>query len=85
MTPERERFFRALAQRMAELGPDPSSFFMETGRGQNVATSLCFDYGSNRDCCTIVDMIPELSYFSVGLLLHAMCVQGRHRPGHRLF
>ena len=72
MTPERERFFRALADRMAELDRI-RLFFMEID-GAKVAASLCFDYGSARLLYNS-GYDPELSYYSVGLLLHAMCVK----------
>ena len=72
MTPERERFFRALARRMAELDR-MRLFFMEL-EGNKVAASLCFDYGSTRLLYNS-GYDPGLSYYSVGLLLHAMCVK----------
>ena len=78
MTPERERFFRALARRMAELDR-MRLFFMEMG-GARVAASLCFDYGSARLLYNS-GYNPELSYYSVGLLLHAMCVKDAIEQG----
>ena len=72
MTPERERFFRALTRRMAELDRI-RLFFMEID-GEQVAASLCFDYGSARLLYNS-GYNPGLSYYSVGLLLHAMCVK----------
>ena len=72
MTPEREHFFRALALRMAELDRI-RLFFMEMD-GATAASSLCFDYGSERLLYNS-GYDPGLSYYSVGLLLHAMCVK----------
>ena len=78
MTPEREGFFRALARRMAELGCI-RLFFMEMD-GAKAAASLCFDYGSARLLYNS-GYDPGLSYYSVGLLLHAMCVKDAIEQG----
>ncbi len=78
MTPEREQFFRALAGRMAELD-QIRLFFMEMD-GATVASSLCFDYGSSRLLYNS-GYDPSLSYYSVGLLLHAMCVKDAIEKG----
>ena len=72
MTPERERFFRALARRMAELD-QIRLFFMEID-GVRAAASLCFDFDQARLLYNS-GYDPSLSYYSVGLLLHAMCVK----------
>ncbi len=72
MTPERERFFRVLARRMAEQDRI-RLFFMEMD-GAMAASSLCFDYGSARLLYNS-GYDPALSYYSVGLILHAMCVK----------
>ena len=72
MTPQRERFFRDLAQRMAELSR-LRLFFMEIN-GQRAAASLCFDYRGARLLYNS-GYDPDLAYYSVGLLLHAMCVK----------
>ena len=82
MTPERERFFRALAGRMAELDRI-RLFFMELD-GQLAASSLCFDYGSQRLLYNS-GYDPGLSYYSVGLLLHAMCVKDAIERGISYF
>lgn len=78
MTPEREKFFRALTRRMAELDRI-RLFFMEMD-GAQVAASLCFDYGSARLLYNS-GYDPSLSYYSVGLLLHAMCVKDAIEQG----
>lgn len=72
MTPERERFFHSVTQRMAQQGL-LKLFFMEID-GQAVATSLCFDYGSSRLLYNS-GYNPEFSYYSVGLLLNALCLR----------
>ncbi len=72
MTPERETFFRSLAARMSELD-SLRLFFMEMN-GALAATSLCFDYRQARLLYNS-GYDPSLSYYSVGLLLHAMCVK----------
>ena len=82
MTPDRERFFRALAERMAELD-HIRLFFMEMD-GQLAASSLCFDYGSTRLLYNS-GYDPGLSYYSVGLLLHAMCVKDAIEQGLSYF
>ncbi len=82
MTPDRERFFRSLAGRMAELDRI-RLFFMELD-GQLAASSLCFDYGSARLLYNS-GYDPGLSYYSVGLLLHAMCVKDAIEQGISYF
>ena len=82
MTPARETFFRAMTQRMAELDRI-RLFFMEMD-GAKAAASLCFDYGSARLLYNS-GYDPELSYYSVGLLLHAMCVKDAIEQGIEYF
>jgi len=72
MTPERERFFYNITQRMAELG-QLQLYFLDMD-GSSVATSLCFDYGGSRLLYNS-GYDPEYGYFSVGLLLNAMCLK----------
>ncbi|MCI0829237.1 MAG: GNAT family N-acetyltransferase [Chloroflexi bacterium] len=72
MTPERERFFHNITQRMAELG-QLQLFFLDMD-GSTVATCLCFDYGGSRLLYNS-GYDPEYGYFSVGLLLNAMCLK----------
>ena len=72
MTPERERFFHQITQRMAQDGR-LRLFFLEM-EGQTVATSLCFDYDSSRLLYNS-GYNPEYSYYSVGLLLDALCLR----------
>ena len=82
MTLEREQFFRALARRMAELDRI-RLFFLELD-GHEAAASLCFDYGGKRLLYNS-GYDPELSYYSVGLLLHAMCVRDAIEQGLTYF
>lgn len=72
MTPGRERFFHNITQRMAELG-QLHLYFLEMN-GATVATSLCFDYGGSRLLYNS-GYDPEYGYYSVGLLLNAMCLK----------
>ncbi len=72
MTPKREQFFHHMAQRMAEEGL-LRLFFMEIDN-QPVATSLCFDYASSRLLYNS-GYNPEYGYYSVGLLLNALCLK----------
>jgi CelD/BcsL family acetyltransferase involved in cellulose biosynthesis len=72
MTPERERFFHNITQRMAELNR-LNLYFLDMN-GVTVATSLCFDYGGSRLLYNS-GYDPEYGYYSVGLLLNAMCLK----------
>ncbi len=72
MTPEREGFFHNVTQRMAELG-QLQLYFLEM-EGKAVATSLCFDYSGSRLLYNS-GYDPEYGYYSVGLLLNAMCLK----------
>jgi CelD/BcsL family acetyltransferase involved in cellulose biosynthesis len=72
MTSERELFFHNITQRMAELN-QLQLYFLDMD-GSTVATSLCFDYGGSRLLYNS-GYDPEYGYFSVGLLLNAMCLK----------
>lgn len=72
MTPEREKFFYNITQRMAELG-QLKLYFLDMD-GSSVATSLCFDYNGTRLLYNS-GYDPEYGYYSVGLLLNAMCLK----------
>ena len=72
MTPEREGFFHRITQRMAQAGM-LRLFFLEL-EGRAVATSLCFDYASSRLLYNS-GYNPDFSYYSVGLLLDALCLK----------
>ena len=78
MTGVRETFFRRITDRMAELGL-LRLFFMEI-EGRPVAASLCFDYASSR---LLYNSGYELEsgYYSVGLLLNALCLRDAIEQG----
>ena len=82
MTPQRERFFYDIARRTAQLGLI-RLFFMEI-RGQLVAASLCFDYGPTRLLYNS-GYDPEFAYYSVGLLLNALCLRDAIDQGQEYF
>ena len=82
MTPERERFFYNITQRMSELGL-LQLYFLEMD-GTTVATSLCFDYGGSRLLYNS-GYDPEYAYYSVGLLLNAMCLKDAIERGLTYF
>jgi len=72
MTSDRESFFRKITACMAEAGLI-KIFFVEIN-GANVASSLCFDYHKSRLLYNS-GYDPEYSYYSVGLLMNALCLQ----------
>jgi len=82
MTPERERFFYNITQRMSELGL-LQLYFLHMD-GVTVATSLCFDYGGSRLLYNS-GYDPEYAYYSVGLLLNAMCLKDAIEQGLTYF
>ncbi len=82
MTPERERFFYQMAERMAQHGL-LKLYFMEID-GQPVATSMCFDYASSRLLYNS-GYNPDFSYYSVGLLLNALCLKDAIEQGMGYF
>ena len=82
MTPERERFFQRVTNRMAQLGL-LKLFFMEID-GRPVATSLCFDYAHTRLLYNS-GYDPDYGYYSVGLLLNALCLREAIEQGLGFF
>ena len=82
MTPKRETFFRRAIGAMARMGT-VRLFFMELG-GQHVASALCFDYGGSRMLYNS-GFNPEYSYYSVGLLLKALCIRDAVEAGLPFF
>ncbi len=82
MTPDREHFFRLVTQRMAQLDR-VRLFFMELN-GETVAASLCFDYASSRLLYNS-GYDPEFTYYSVGLLLNAICLRDAIDQGLEYF
>ena len=82
MTLERELFFQRITQKMAEQEA-LKLFFLEV-EGQAVATSLCFDYASSRLLYNS-GYNPEFGYYSVGLLLNALCLKEAIEQGKAYF
>ena len=82
MTDERERFFHNITSRMAQLGL-LRLYFLEV-EGRPVATSLCFDYASS---CLLYNSgyDPEYGFYSVGLLLNALCLREAIERGIEYF
>jgi CelD/BcsL family acetyltransferase involved in cellulose biosynthesis len=71
-----------MALRTAELDLLRLSF-MELD-GKPVAASICFDYGSSRLLYNSGNN-PEYGYYSVGLLLHALCLREAIEQGKAYF
>ena len=82
MTPRREKFFREMARRTAQLGLI-KLFFMEVN-GKLAASSICFDYGPTRLLYNS-GHDPEFRYYSVGLLLNALCLRDAIDQGKAYF
>ena len=82
LTPERERFFRHMAEEMARADV-LKLFFMELS-GRRVASALCFDYGQTRFLYNS-GYDPEYGALSVGLLLKALCLRDAIEEGKRYF
>ena len=82
MTPKREAFFRSAIGAMARMGT-VRLFFMEL-ESQPVASALCFDYGGSRMLYNS-GFNPEYSYYSVGLLLKALCIRDAVEAGLPFF
>lgn len=82
MTPKRESFFRSAIGAMAHMGT-VRLFFMEL-EGRHVASALCFDYAGSRMLYNS-GFNPEYSYYSVGLLLKALCIRDAVETGLPFF
>lgn len=82
MTGEREAFFRRITQRTAEL--DLLRLFFLEMDGQDVASSLCFDYNGARYLYNS-GYNPDYAYYSVGLLLNALCLREAIEQGKTYF
>ena len=82
MTEQLEHFFRSIAQRTSRMGL-LKLFFLEID-GETVATTLCFDYASSRLLYNS-GYNPEYGYFSVGLLLNALCLGDAIEQGKGYF
>ena len=82
LTRPREQFFRNIAREMAGIGIF-KLFFLEL-RGQRVAAAMCFDYGPARLLYNS-GFNPAYGYYSVGLLLKALCVKDAIEDGKDYF
>ena len=82
LTPPREEFFRNMFRRTAELDLLRLSFMELDGKA--VAASICFDYGPSRMLYNSGNN-PEYGYYSVGLLLHALCLREAIEQGKKYF
>ncbi|MBI4201143.1 MAG: GNAT family N-acetyltransferase [Chloroflexi bacterium] len=82
LTPQRETFFRRMAQELARAGI-LKLFFMEL-EGRRVAAALCFDYCGTRFLYNS-GYNPEYGALSVGLLLKAMCLKQAIEEGKGYF
>ena len=82
MTPQRETFFRRMADRTAQL--DLLRLYFLEMDGQDVAAALCFDYGGVRYLYNS-GYNPAFSYYSVGLLLNALCLRAAIEQGQTYF
>ena len=68
----REGFFKNIAREMASIGV-LRLFFLEMN-GERVASAMCFDYGPARLLYNS-GFNPAYGYYSVGLLLKALCLR----------
>jgi CelD/BcsL family acetyltransferase involved in cellulose biosynthesis len=82
MTGEREAFFRRITHRTAKL--DLLRLFFLEMDGQDVASALCFDYNSVRYLYNS-GYNPDYAYYSVGLLLNALCLREAIEQGKTYF
>lgn len=82
LTEEREAFFRRMVEATASEGM-LRLFFMEMD-DLPVASSLCFDYDGVRMLYNS-GHDPEYRYYSVGLLLHSLCLRDALEKGYRYF
>jgi CelD/BcsL family acetyltransferase involved in cellulose biosynthesis len=82
LTSDREDFFRKLIAATAEEGA-LQLFFMEMD-DKPVAASLCLDYDGVRMLYNS-GHDTDYRYYSVGLLLHALCLRDALERGYRCF
>lgn len=82
LTGDREEFFRLMAKATAE--EDMLRLFFLEMDDQPVASSLCFDYDNVRMLYNS-GHDPEYRYYSVGLLLHSLCLREALERGYRYF
>lgn len=82
LTGPRESFFRSMVMKLSHSGL-LKLFFLEMG-GRKVAAALCFDYDSKRFLYNS-GLDPDYKYYSVGLLLHALCIGDAIEGGRSYF
>ena len=82
LTGPREQFFRNIAREMAAMGVF-KLFFLEL-EGKRVAATMCFDYGDARLLYNS-GFNRDYSYYSVGLILKALCVKDAIEEGKAYF
>ena len=82
LTEGRESFFRSAALAMAGIGVF-RLFFMEL-EAKRVAAAMCFDYRGTRHLYNS-GFDPGYRYYSVGLLLKALCVKDAIEEGKACF
>ena len=82
LTPEREAFFRRMVE--ATASEDVLRLFFMEMDDAPVAASLCFDYNGARMLYNS-GHDPEYRYYSVGLLLHSLCLRDALERGYRYF
>ena len=82
LTQEREAFFRQMVA--ATAAEDILRLFFLEMDGKPVAASMCFDYDGVRMLYNS-GHDPEYRYYSVGLLLHSLCLRDALERGYRYF
>ena len=82
LTAPREQFFRSIAGTLSRIGVF-KLFFLEMA-GVRVAATMCFDYGKGRLLYNS-GFDPEYGYYSVGLILKALCVKDAIENGFEYF
>ena len=82
LSPERQKFFRAMTAEMASANV-LRLYFLEV-EGQRVAASLCFDYNGHRLLYNS-GFNPAYAHLSVGLLLKATCLREALEGGANYF
>ena len=82
LTAEREAFFRRMVE--ATASEDLLRLFFMEMDDLPVAASLCFDYNGARMLYNS-GHDPEYRYYSVGLLLHSLCLRDALERGYRYF
>lgn len=82
MTTERERFFREIAVKLAEM--DVTRLYFLNLNGESVATSLAFKVGSTKYLYNS-GYVPERSWLAVGLLNHAINILASIDEGIKVY